>query len=159
MTIRAMYLRTRRARLRAVGAFAALACAGLLFGACGTGEGSLEADDQAAIDAAAASAAEALDAISALEDEVADLRSDLAGAKSASDDARAQVEEVADWIWKSMKKVRASIAGVRARSDESVGAVSARAEDAIARVEAAVRQLSVVSDRLDYHLATEHGGG
>ena len=55
----------------------------------------------------------------------------------------------------ALERLRSSLADAR-QTSRSAGS---QAQDAIARVENAARQLSVLEDRFEYHLQRDHGGG
>lgn len=119
---------------------AAAVSVAVLVPACGSGSGSDEAAIEKADDAAAL-AARSLDAVEALEDEVASLENRL-------DDARRKGAALSSRLDAATKRLWDSLGRVRASAGEAAGSASS----AVATAQSAARDIAVLTQRLDYHL-------
>lgn len=143
MTIRPMH--------RLVGAVLVVA---LAFVACGR-DGSGEAEAQAAAAAEAEMRRqldEALDAVAAVEEQLAELAERVEENERETKRTATKLGRIKDRLWSSLAKVRDSV-------DEAEGAGAAaasKAAGALDQAAAAVRDLAVLENRFDYHLR-KHG--
>jgi hypothetical protein len=129
---------------RAIGIVAALA----VLTACGSDAGSAGTDPADAV--ARAQAAEALDRVASLTDRVERLGSELQGQERAR---RRMIDGIKTRIGVLAERLREALDAVRAAA-ESAGA---DADAAAAQIGGIARNLSVLSERFDYHL--RNGGG
>ncbi|HWL66308.1 MAG TPA: hypothetical protein VNP73_10080 [Actinomycetota bacterium] len=100
-------------------------------------------------------AAAATEAVARLEAQVADLKADLRALDRSGDRTGARLGKATTALWGSLDRLRTSLKDQR-------GATSAANQEALAaleRAESAARNLSVLEDRFEYHLRSDHGGG
>lgn len=133
VTMKAMTARARRALVAAAAAAVLVSC-----GSDGTGAGTAAADD-----------------VARLERRVGDLTAELRELKAGSDRAARQAAARTDRLWEAVARLRRGLAGM---AQDLEGATTA-SDAAAAEVAAAVRELSVLTERYDYHLRRYHGGG
>ncbi|MFP5352422.1 MAG: hypothetical protein ACLGIB_07665 [Actinomycetota bacterium] len=128
----------------------ALCALALGLSACGSEAPPAAADDQAREQAAAAEAAvESLrETVDALEERIADL--ERSGSRY-----EARLDSVTERLWGSLGTVRSSLQEAR---DES-GSALEQVASALAEARAAARELTILENRFDYHLRSDHGGG
>ena len=107
---------------------------------------------QALVDQSTASSDRALRVMT---DRLAAVKKDVAALQKDNDRMGARLERVTDSLWASLKNVRGLMAEARAGSNEALAEVGS----ALERAESAARNLSVLEDRFEYHLRTDHGGG
>jgi len=94
-------------------------------------------------------------ALQVMTDRLAAVKKDVAALQKDNDRMGARLERVTDSLWASLKNVRGLMAEARAGSNEALAEVGS----ALERAESAARNLSVLEDRFEYHLRTDHGGG
>jgi hypothetical protein len=83
------------------------------------------------------------------------VKKDVAALQKDNTRMGARLERVTDSLWASLKNVRGLVAEARSGSNEALAEVGS----ALERAESAARNLSVLEDRFEYHLRTDHGGG
>ena len=88
-------------------------------------------------------------------DRLAAVKKDVAALEKDNDRMGALLSRVTDSLWASLKNVRGLVAEARAGSSDALAEVGS----ALERAESAARNLSVLEDRFEYHLRTDHGGG
>jgi chromosome segregation ATPase len=153
MSTLARRMPARRPVLKAAVIVGALLAAGAAIGwALNTRAVADDGRDVATVSRQATSATEAIDGLSA---RLADVRHDVAAIKDDNAHAAARLERVTGALWASLKKLRGTVADARSGSNSAL----ADAESALQRAESAARDLSVLTDRFDYHLRADHGGG
>ena len=140
MTIRAMPAR----------GVAALCVVLLALAGCGSEDRPATADDEAREQAAAAHAA-----VESLETRTQELEDRIAEVEDAGSRLEARLEKVSERLWKSLGKARSSVDEVR----ESSGSALSQVSSALAEARAAARELTILQNRFDYHLRSDHGGG
>lgn len=144
---------TIRPMKRAVGAVLLIAGSlALLLPACGSGE-----DTDASQEAAAAQSKlldDALQQIEALQQRTDELEAEMAAVADERDRAVGRVDRVRDRLWSALAKLREDISAAKA----SAGSASSAASSAAANAGAAVRDLTILENRFEYHLR-RHGGG
>ena len=104
---------------------------------------------------AAARAAAAEAAVDELSADVAVLTRRLNEAIAANDKLAGRLDRVSETLWASIRRLRGELAAARSGSKEALAGV----EGAVAEARSAARQLSVLEDRFEYHLRSDHGGG
>jgi hypothetical protein len=112
--------------------------------ACGSGTGSEESLRKA--DDAMAAAERSLEAVDALEAEVASLENRL-------DDARRKGAALSSRLDKATQKLWESLARVRTSAGDAAGSASS----AVASAQSAARDIAVLTQRFDYHLRQSGG--
>jgi septal ring factor EnvC (AmiA/AmiB activator) len=127
---------------------AAVICSAALLGACGSGE----ADEQLA--RAQEQSEQALDRIGELEDRLDELQGDLDAARASNEDLTGRLDAVRGKLEKSIDGLRGSLEQL----EDSVAGADADADEALGAAGEAARDISVLGNRLDYHLRN-HGGG
>jgi chromosome segregation ATPase len=127
---------------------AAVVLSAALLGACGSGEG----DEQLA--RAQEQSEQALDRIGELEARFDELEGDLDAARASNEDLTGRLDAVNGKLEKSIDKLRGSLDEL----ETSVAGAGADADDALGAAGEAARDISVLGNRLDYHLRN-HGGG
>lgn len=114
--------------------------------ACGSGSGSDESLVRKADDAMAA-AERSLDAVAALEDEVAGLENRLDDARRKGAALSSRLDKATERLWESLGRVRAS-----------AGDAAGSASGALSAAQSAAREIAVLTQRFDYHLRQTGGG-
>ncbi|MEA2453319.1 MAG: hypothetical protein QOG04_2029 [Actinomycetota bacterium] len=99
--------------------------------------------------------AETTQAISALEDRVADLEADLLAAEDGRTKLSDRIDSLGDKLAKSLDRLQESLAQVRSGSSEAADS----AASALASAQAVASDLAVLEQRYEYHLRRYHGGG
>jgi chromosome segregation ATPase len=127
-------------------AAAALVLVALVAASCGEDKPAVAT--QAELEAAQAETQEALDAIGSLEGRIADLESTMERKDRAADDLVSGLSDTLDQLKASLKRIKAAAAQASSSAQLAAGEISA-----------AVRRLTVLEDRYDYHLKRYHGGG
>ena len=127
---------------------AAVVLSAALLGACGSGEG----DEQLA--RATEQSEQALGRIGELEARLDELEGDLDSARAGNEDLTGRLDGVSGRLEKSIDKLRGSLD----KLESSVAGAGADADDALGVAGEAARDISVLGNRLDYHLRN-HGGG
>ena len=127
---------------------AAVVLSAALLGACGSGEG----DEQLA--RAQEQSDQALDRIGELEARLDELEGDLDAARAGNEELTGRLDAVSGKLGKSIDKLRGSLDEL----ETSVAGAGADADDALGVAGEAARDISVLGNRLDYHLRN-HGGG
>jgi hypothetical protein len=102
-----------------------------------------------------AEAAQASAAVARLESRVADMRSDLKTLDASNERMRSRLGKVSTGLWGSLDRLRASLREARG----TAAGANQEAMAALERAENAARNLSVLEDRFEYHLRSDHGGG
>jgi len=90
-----------------------------------------------------------------MSERLAAVKKDVAALEKDNDRMGARLERVTDSLWASLKNVRGLVAEARTGSNSALAEVGS----ALERAESAARNLSVLEDRFEYHLRTDHGGG
>jgi len=122
--------------------------ASVALSACGSGE----ADE--ALATAQRRADDALAAVEELEERTGDLETELGGLRADGDDLTARLDALAEKLKQRTEKLEASI-------DKAKSSASTAADDAtsaLGTASEAAREISVLTNRLNYHLRN-HGGG
>lgn len=140
MTIRAMPAR----------GVAALCVALLALGACGSEDPPSTADEQAREQAAAAEAA-----VETLQETTSELVERLEDLEADGARYETRLAAITERLWKSLGNVRSSLGDARDDSGSALSQVSS----ALAEARAAARELTILENRFDYHLRSDHGGG
>lgn len=96
-----------------------------------------------------------LDTISALDDRVAGLESDLLAAEQDRSKIDERVAALADKLDRALERLKETIETTRSGSAEARDS----ATSALANAQAIASELSVLEERYDYHLRRYHGGG
>ena len=145
---------TIRSMQRATGALLLILAAAALFLSVWSRESSEAATEVAAEQAALLADARA--EIDALEERAGLLEADLAEATAASrsDDLALRMEEVTARLWASVKKLRAALSESRSTGK----AAASDAASAAANAGAALRELTILENRFEYHLRQEGSG-
>ncbi|MDQ3645384.1 MAG: hypothetical protein M3345_00445 [Actinomycetota bacterium] len=135
---------------RATGATFLVVAVVLVAPACGR-----EASD--AQTKAAAEQAQLLDETRAelevLTERTEELGSHLDELEAGREDAAAQLDRVSERLWASLAKVREAVSEAKSAG----GAASSDADSALANASAALRDLTILENRFEYHLS-QHGG-
>ena len=127
---------------------AAVILSAALLGACGSGQG----DEQLA--RAQEQSQQALDRIGELEGRLDELQGDLDAARTGNEDLTGRLDALRGKLERSIDKLRGSLDEL----EGSVAGASADADEALGVAGEAARDISVLGNRLDYHLRN-HGGG
>ena len=145
---------TIRSMQRASGALLLILAAAALFLSV-WGRESSEAATEAAAEQAA-QLAEAQAQIAALEERTQELEADLAEttAEASDDDLAFRMNLVTERLWKSLAKLRGAVA----ESRSSGNAAASDAASAAANAGAALRELTILENRFEYHLRQEGSG-
>ena len=145
---------TIRSMQRATGAVLLILVAAALF-LSAWGRESSEAATQAAAEQAAL-LKEAQLQIKALEERTEQLETDLAAATAAarSDDLAVRVDLVSERLWASLSKLREATT----KSKAAGSAAASDAASAAANAGAALRALTILENRFEYHLRQLGGG-
>ena len=117
----------------------------------------LGAAQDARVDAAQAQAdaAQAQAAVERLTDEVARLEKQVEALKANEAKGLAQIDRVKESLWEALGRLRVSTNEAAAGSEIAQANVQAALDEAAS----AARALSVLEDRFEYHLRSDHGGG
>jgi ABC-type transporter Mla subunit MlaD len=116
--------------------------------ACGTG------DSDEVLAAARRESRDALEQIRELEKRTAELTDELGALRRGGDDLEARLESLAKKLDGKADRLQAGIANAKS----SASSASATAADALGGASEAAREISVLTNRLNYHLRN-HGGG
>ena len=136
-------MRIPGSRLAAVALLASFALS-----ACGSGE----ADE--ALATAQRRADNALEGVSELEDRTGQLETELSGLRADGDDLTARLDALAAKLKERTEKLESSIAKAKGASSAAAG----DAAGALGTASEAAREISILTNRLNYHLRN-HGGG
>lgn len=128
-----------------------LALAALILSACGR-EISHEATRAAAEQGRLLEEARA--EIAALEERTRELEESLARVEDQRDIAGTRVDRVSERLWSSLAKLREALSETKASGKSAAG----DAASALANASAALRDLTILENRFEYHLR-QHGGG
>lgn len=126
---------------------AAVVLSGFLLAACGSGE----ADEE--LVAARQQSEQALEEVDDLRATLDDVEGDLAAARSETNDLDGRLGNMNDRLKQSIDKLSRSLDEL----EGSVAGAGAGADDALSAASEAARDISVLGNRLDYHLRN-HGG-
>lgn len=127
-------------------AAAALVLVALAAVACGEDKPAVATE--AELEAARQETQEALEAIDSLEGRIAGLESEIERKDRSTDDLVTGLSETLDQLKASLKRIKASASQASSAAQAAAGEISS-----------AVRRLTVLEDRYDYHLKRYHGGG
>ena len=116
--------------------------------ACGTG------DSDEALVAARRESRDALEQIKELEARTAELEEELGALRSGGDDLEARLESLSKKLDGKADRLQTGLANAKS----SAASASAEAADALGTASEAAREISVLTNRLNYHLRN-HGGG
>jgi hypothetical protein len=122
--------------------------ASVALSACGSGE----ADE--AVATAHRRADDAVAAVEKLEERTAELETELGGLRVDGDDLAARLDALAAKLKQRTERLEASIAKAKSSASTAAG----DAADALGTASEAAREISVLTNRLNYHLRN-HGGG
>lgn len=115
----------------------------LSFGAC------------ASADAPSEPSTETTQALSAIEDRVADLEADLLAAEDDRTKLDDRIAALGDKLDRSLERLREALAEARSGSSQAADS----AASALATAQSVASDLSVLEERYEYHLRRYHGGG
>jgi outer membrane murein-binding lipoprotein Lpp len=127
---------------------AAVVLSAALLGACGSGEG----DERLA--RATEQSEQALGQIVELKARLDELEGDLDSARAGNEELTGRLDAVSGRLERSIDKLRGSLG----KLESSVAGAGDDADEALGVAGEAARDISVLSNRLDYHLRN-HGGG
>ncbi|MGH2749710.1 MAG: hypothetical protein ACRDK3_02360 [Actinomycetota bacterium] len=116
--------------------------------ACGSGEG------EQALASAREQTREALARLERLEGRIDELESELGDARVSNDGVSARLDDLA----RKLKKSTARLEGSLGEAEGSATSAGGRAEEALGVAGEAARDISILTNRLNYHLR-DHGGG
>ena len=126
---------------------AVIVLASVTLSACGSGEG-----DEALV-AARQRAENALEGLRELEQRTGELETELGDLRAAGDDVTSRLDALAAKLNTKTEKLVTSIADAEA----SASAAAGEAGDALGSAGDAAREISILTNRLNYHLRN-HGG-
>lgn len=142
-----------RVTIRSMVRACALLAVALSFISCGDG-GSTAASAES-VERAQAEAEAAATLAEDLRQQVDDLTAQIEAAETDTGDLGDRLDRSAAKLTKALDRLRERLGS----NKDSIDSAAAQASAAAAEVAAAIRRLSVLEDRFDYHLKRYHGGG
>lgn len=122
--------------------------ASITLSACGSGEG------DEALAAARQRAEDALQGLRELERRTGELEGELGDLRAEGDDLTSRLDALAAKLKRRTERLEASIADAKSSASSAAG----EAGDALNTAGEAAREISILTNRLNYHLRN-HGGG
>ncbi|MFP5298947.1 MAG: hypothetical protein ACLGHL_08180 [Actinomycetota bacterium] len=130
----------------------ALLAVALALVSCGDRGSDASAEDLAE---ARRQAQEALDLVAELRGDLDDLSAEVLDARSDGERLDSRFERATSRLEEALATIKESVKTAKGTADDASSSASAAA----AQIAEAVRRLSVLEDRFDYHLKRYHGGG
>lgn len=131
----------------------ALCLVALLFVACGDDTPAPASSEE--VEAARAETAEIAELAEQLEQRVAELQAEIDHASTREEDLGTELERAVEKLTGSIDKLKSSLG----RTRDSTSEAAAAAASAAAQIGEAVRRLTIIENRYDFHLRRYHGGG